>query len=83
MLQVVERTLGYKLPKGYVDFMRLQNGGIPKRANHRTSTPTSWTKECVAITGIYGIDASKKSSLGGCFGSQFWIGEWGYPNRVL
>jgi len=75
----VERALGYKLPPSYVEFMKYQNGGIPRRTNHRTKEPTSWSRDHIAITGMYSIGSEKRCSLCGEFGSQFWIEEWGYP----
>jgi hypothetical protein len=75
----IEQELGYKLPQTYIELMKSQNGGIPRFTNHRTQESTSWAKDHVAITGIYGINRSKPSSLGGSFGSQFWISEWEYP----
>jgi hypothetical protein len=75
----VEKELGYKLPKSYVALMRFQNGGIPKRANHRTKERTSWADDHVAITGIYSIGRDKRYSLCGNYGSSFWVEEWGYP----
>ncbi len=75
----LEKALGYKLPESYVALCRRQNGGTPKNTAHRTSQPTSWTEDHVAIEGIYGIGSEKANSLGGSFGSQFWIDEWGYP----
>jgi hypothetical protein len=78
-LALVERQLKFKLPPSYVDLMRLQNGGIPQRTNHRTRERTSWAEDHVAITGISAIGSSKRYSLLGEAGSQFWIDEWGYP----
>ena len=75
----IEKELGYKLPQAYIELMKLQNGGAPNFTNHRTQEPTSWAEDHVAITGIYGINRSKPSSLGGQFGSRFWIEERGYP----
>ena len=75
----VERELRYKLPASYVEFMRFQNGGIPRRTNHRTRDRTSWSHDHIAITGLYSIGGDKPCSLLGEFSSQFWVEEWGYP----
>ena len=79
MLAAVEKELGYKLPSAYVELLRNQNGGTPKATRHRTQQPTSWAEDHVAITGIYGVDPEKRSSVCGEFGSHFWMEEWGYP----
>lgn len=76
----VEHKLGYKLPAAYVEFMQFQNGGIPRRTNHHTKERTSWADDHIAITGIYSIGSEKPNSLGGAFGSLFWVEEWGYPD---
>jgi hypothetical protein len=75
----VERDLAFKLPRSYIELMKHQNGGIPKKANHRTSESTSWSEDHIAITGIFSIGSTKSCSLCGEVGSQFWIDEWGYP----
>jgi len=80
IIESVQAELGYRLPKAYIELLRSQNGGIPINTNHRTVQLTSWAEDHVAITGIYGIDSSKPSSLCGMFGSKFWIEEWGYPD---
>lgn len=79
MVAEVERELGYHLPASYVSLMKRQNGGMPKRTNHRTSERTSWSGDHMAITGIYAIGKTKRCSLCGEVGSQFWIEEWEYP----
>ena len=78
-VQAVEQQLGYKLPASFLEFMRIQNGGIPLRKNHRTSERTSWAPDHIAITGLYSIGSEKPNSLCGEFDTQFWIDEWGYP----
>lgn len=75
----VERKLGFKLPASYVELMRFQNGGIPRRTNHRTKERTSWSDDHIAINGLYSIGADAPGSLLGAFGSEFWVKEWGYP----
>jgi hypothetical protein len=79
LVLAVEETLGYKLPRCYVDLMRTKNGGIPKRTCFRTSQRTSWADDHIAITGIYGISSKKANALCGNFSSRFWVEEWGYP----
>ena len=78
-IDAVERTLGYTLPKSYIELMQHQNGGIPRNTNHRTTEGTSWAEDHIAITSIYSIGHQKPNSLCGQFSSQFWIDEWGYP----
>jgi len=73
-----ERTLGYRLPSAYIELSRYQNGGIPRKTNHRTKTRTSWAEDHVAITGIYSIGSKKAYSLCGEHGSRFMIDLWGY-----
>src|SRR5689334_13311813 len=75
LVKQVETRLGYTLPKSYVEFMKFQNGGIPKRTHHRIKLSDDY----IVITGIYSIGDEKPCSLCGEFGSQFWIDEWGYP----
>lgn len=79
LLAAIEGELGYKLPGAYVELIKVQNGGIPVNTNHRTQEATSWSADHIAIAGIYGINKSKRYSLGGEFGSQFWIEMWEYP----
>lgn len=78
-VRAVESELGYKLPASYIEFMKFQNGGIPRRTNHRTRERTSWSPDHIAIKGIYSVGSEKASSLCGEFSSQFWVDEWGYP----
>ena len=80
MIQRVQTELGYRLPKTYLELLRHQNGGIPAKNRHRTSKPTSWAEDHVAITGIYGLDHRRPYSLCGEFSSNFWMEEWGYPD---
>jgi hypothetical protein len=80
VVAAVERKLGYKLPASYVELMKFQNGGIPRRTNHRTKEQTSWADDHIAIHGIHSIGSEKRYSLCGEAGSRFWVDEWGYPD---
>ena len=75
----VERKLGYKLPRAYVELMRSKNGGYPRRTCHRTSTGTTWASDHIQISSIFAIGSRSRLSLCGDTGSQFWSDEWDYP----
>lgn len=79
-IYALEQELGYTLPASYIWLMKQHNGGIPTRDCFPTSTPTSWAKNHITISGIMGIGYDKTYSIGGSLGSQFMIEEWGYPN---
>jgi hypothetical protein len=75
----VEHKLGYHLPASYIELMTHRNGGAPLKANHRTSEPTSWANDHIAVTGFFSIGSAKRYSLCGRAGSTFWVENWGYP----
>jgi len=79
LIASVERELGYKLPEGYIELMKFQNGGIPRNTCHETAIGTSWADDHVAISGIAAIDRKPTYSLCGSLGSRFMMREWGYP----
>jgi hypothetical protein len=80
LIASIEKELGYKLPASYIELMTNQNGGIPNNSAFPTDEPTSWAKDHVAITGIFGIGRDKTYSLYGALGSKFMMEEWGYPD---
>ena len=79
LVESIERALGYTLPKAYVELMKHQNGGLPKKTFHRTNERTSWSHNHIAITGIFAIGNKKPNSLGFEGNVEHWIEEWGYP----
>jgi hypothetical protein len=79
LVRDVERELGYRLPRAFIELAQHQNGGIPVKQNHRTSEPTTWDDDGIAIAGIFSTGRTKRYSLCGPFGSRFWVDEWEYP----
>jgi hypothetical protein len=78
MIHEAQASLGYKLPQVYLDLLRTKNGGTPRRDCFPTSTPTSWSEDHIALSGIRGIGGEwgiDSSSLG----TEVMIAEWGYP----
>jgi hypothetical protein len=74
MVAEVEQLLGYKLPHTYVELLRMQNGGVPKRRCYRTEFETSWAPNYFEIASIRGI------GVRGIENSAYFIREWGYPD---
>jgi hypothetical protein len=79
-LRSVEAELGYRLPAAYVNQARTHNGGLLKRNAHASPTPTTWAADHVAVTGIFAIGRTARSSLCGSNGQRLWLNEWGYPD---
>jgi tetratricopeptide (TPR) repeat protein len=80
MFAEAEKSLGYKLPASYKELMRRHNGGIPTRRFFPLLFIAFNELDAIYISGILGVDPSKRESLGGEFGSRFMIEEWGYPD---
>lgn len=81
LIKSLEEELGgYRLPDSYIALMSAHNGGIPTRVCFTMAEPTSWADDYIEITGIRGIGRTRSYSLGGEFGSLFWIDVWEYPD---
>jgi tetratricopeptide (TPR) repeat protein len=75
LIASVEEELVFKLPKYYVEMMKLHNGGIP----HNNRYPIPGTEEFITISGILGIGRDKNKSLCGASGSRTVIENGRYP----
>ncbi|MBV6703103.1 SMI1/KNR4 family protein [Kitasatospora aureofaciens] len=81
LIESLEEELGgYRLPDSYIALMTAHNGGTPTRTCFPLTEPTSWADDYIEITGIRGIGRTRPQSLGGEFGSLFWIDMWEYPD---
>ena len=78
MVRAAEESLGYQLPRGYVELLRQRNGGIPLRDCHPTPFPTSWAPEHIQINALLGI-GEYDWGIDAELGSAYLIEEWGYP----
>ena len=82
LIRSIEEELGYKFPASYIEFMKLHNGGVPRKDDYPTSEDCNWD-EYGSISGFIGIGRDKSNSLCGANGSKFYIDKWGYPNTGI
>lgn len=80
MVSRAEAELGVRLPRSYVDLLRVQNGGRPRRRCLRTTFATSWGPNHIEVEIIYGIGGEWGiDSSSGIGGSNYLIAEWDFP----
>ncbi|NUU77357.1 SMI1/KNR4 family protein [Paenibacillus xylanilyticus] len=78
-IESVEERLVFKLPRAYVDMMKVHNGGVPHYRYIPVSEAGAAEKKLIEISGMLGIGQEKKHSLCGEEGSRFIIEQGGYP----
>ena len=73
LVRAAEDALGYKLPAAYLDLLRVQNGGLPRRRCVPVGQGRLEITGLYGVGGWYGIDNPDR-------GSRYMIREWGYPS---
>lgn len=73
-----EESLGYKLPKSYINLLKSKNGGTPKKRCYSVKTGDDYHVE---INSIYGVGGSK--GIDSKMGSKYLIKEWDYPDKGI
>jgi hypothetical protein len=73
LVQAVAQALGYVLPVSYLDLLRVQNGGLPRRRCCPVGSGQIEITGLYGVGGWYGIDEPSR-------GSRAMIQEWGYPD---
>ncbi|OWK42255.1 SMI1/KNR4 family protein [Fimbriiglobus ruber] len=73
LVRAAEEVLGYRLPAAYLDILRIQNGGLPRRRYAPVGRGWVEITGLFGVGGWYGIDNPDR-------GSRYAIREWGYPD---
>jgi len=83
MVATAEERLGVRLPRSYVDLLRLRNGGEPVRHCYPVKFPNSWAADHIDVGALLGIGNGEWSIDAKAYGerpfSAYLIDEWGYP----
>jgi hypothetical protein len=76
MMRTAEDSLGFRLPRSYVDLLFQCNGGSLRRRCYPTPFANSWAPDHIGVRAILGIGGDRGIDKM----SQYLIDEWGYPN---
>jgi hypothetical protein len=77
-VEMAEEILKVKLPKSYINILKVQNGGYIKFNSYPCNVPTSWADNHINVEHILGIGEAN-----GILESENLIKEWGLPNNIV
>ena len=80
LIQETEEKFGYKLPSSYIALLETQNGGEPF---YKYLPVEAWDGDHLELSAFFPLGAEKPYALSGKSGHDFWVKEWGYPERGL
>src|SRR5262245_58806962 len=78
MVSSAEASLGYRLPRSYLDLLEQCNGGRLTRQCVPTAFPTSWADDHFQIDGLLGIGGT--SGIDSELVSRYLVAECEYPD---
>jgi hypothetical protein len=79
-IDLLEQKLGYKLPSSYIELLKYQNGGVPKKCSFPTTEATFWGDHIV-IRAILGVGHTGFPLSNSLFDSHsHYVGDADYPD---
>ena len=78
MVRVAEESLGYRLPKAYINLLMVCNGGALKRCAFLMPKSEDDIQRVEYFHNVNGI--GKEKGINGRYGSRYLIKEWDYPD---
>ena len=73
LVRAAEGALGFRLPAAFLDLLRVQNGGLPRRRCFPVGRGHVEITGLYGVGGFHGIDNPDR-------GSRHTIREWGFPD---
>jgi len=77
-IKKAKNLFSVKLPKSYLDILRIQNGGSIVFNAHPSPKPTSWSDHSVNVDFIMGIGENN-----GILETPYYIEEWNMPEGLI
>jgi hypothetical protein len=75
LVRQAEATLGFRLPREYVQLLAARNGGLLRTCCHPTTFRTSWAADHFQVDVLLGVGYPEGADAR----SAYLIEEWGYP----
>jgi SMI1-KNR4 cell-wall len=79
LITAAERTLGYRLPRSYLDVLSIRNGAVLRHGCFLTDFVTAWAADLFEVRGLLGLGGEWGIDATSGQGSVDMIEEWGYP----
>jgi hypothetical protein len=84
LIELAENKLGFKLPKLFIELLKIQNGGHTKGFVFPMNVETTWSKNHIPFDEMYGIsiDSSVSSALS-ILDTEYLTQEWQLPEKQV
>lgn len=78
-----EKLLGVRLPPKFIELLYVQNGGYTKGFAYPMAEPTSWAKDHVPLSELFGIVDESFDTAQSILLTDYMTKEWGLPEKQV
>lgn len=84
MVVKAQEALGVKLPEGFIELLRVQNGGYTLGFAHPMSVKTTWASDHVPLDDLAGIVLDPEhETVQNILLTKYMTKEWGLPDKQV